>query len=91
MKTIKVEVISVSPPCARCKKTEENTKKAAAKLANEGIKIEVIKINVTSKETISKYGVLTSPVIAVNGVVKFMGKVSDARIIEKLAREGATN
>lgn len=87
MKAIKIEVIGVSPPCARCKKTEENAKKAAAKLANEGIKVEVVKLNVTAKETISKYGVLMTPAIAVNGVVKFMGKVLDPGVIERLLRK----
>ena len=55
MKEIKVEVIGVDPPCARCKKTEENAKKAAAKLAAEGVKVEIAKLDVTAKETISKY------------------------------------
>ena len=52
---VRVEVIGVSPPCQRCKKTEENARKAAAKLATEGIKVEVAKLDVTAKETISKY------------------------------------
>jgi len=85
--SIKVEVISVSPPCPRCKKTEENARKAAAKLEIEGIKVEVAKLDVTAKETISKYGVLMSPAIAVNGTVKIMGKVPDVGVIEKLLRK----
>jgi len=84
---LKVEVIGVSPPCTRCKKTEENARKAAAKLATEGIKVEVAKLDVTAKETISKYGVLMSPAIAINGRVRIMGKVPDASFIEKLLHE----
>lgn len=91
LKNVKVEVIGVSPPCPRCKKTEENAKKAAAKLADEGIEVEVLKLNITAKETISKYGVLMSPAIAINGVVKLMGKVPDPRVIERLVREGVTD
>lgn len=87
---IKVEVIGVSPPCPRCKKTEENAKKAAEKLATEGIKVEIAKLNVAAKETISKYGVIASPAIAVNGVVKIMGKVPDAGVIERLIRKSIT-
>ena len=86
-KNVKVEVIGVSPPCPRCKKTEENTRKAASKLSEEGINVEVVKLDITSKETISKYGVLMSPAIAINGVVKFMGKVLDVGVIERLLRE----
>ncbi len=84
---LKVEVIGVSPPCSRCKKTEENARKAAAKIAAEGVKVEITKLDVTSKETISKYGVVTPPAIAINGVVKLMGKELDAGVIEKLLRK----
>ncbi|MCW3982016.1 MAG: thioredoxin family protein [Candidatus Bathyarchaeota archaeon] len=87
MGDIKVEVVGVSPPCPRCKKTEENAKEAASKLVREGVKVEVVKLNITAKETISKYGVLMSPAIAVNGVVKIMGKVPDVGVIERLLRE----
>lgn len=87
MGDIKVEVIGVSPPCLRCKKTEENAKEAASKLVREGVKVEVVKLDITAKETISKYGVLMSPAIAVNGVVKIMGKVPDVGVIERLLRE----
>ena len=90
MKNVKVEVIGVNPPCARCKKTEENARKAASKLSEEGVEVEVAKLDITAKETIAKYGVLTSPAIAINGVVKVMGKVPDVGVIERLLREGIT-
>jgi len=84
---LKVEVTGVSPPCPRCKKTEENARKAAAKLAVEGVKVEITKLDVAAKETISKYGILVTPAIAINGVVKFMGKELDAGVIERLLRK----
>jgi small redox-active disulfide protein 2 len=87
---LKVEVIGVSPPCPRCKKTEENARKAVAKLDAEGVKVEIFKLDVTAKETISKYGVLASPAIAINGVVKIMGKVPDIGVIERLLRASVT-
>ena len=87
MKELKVEVIGVDPPCARCKKTEENARKAAVKLSNEGYKVEVVKLNITAKETIAKYGVLLSPAIAINSTVKIMGKVLDVGVIERLLRQ----
>ncbi|MCW4051768.1 MAG: thioredoxin family protein [Candidatus Bathyarchaeota archaeon] len=87
MKELKLEVIGVSPPCTRCKKTEENARKAASKLSSEEYKVEVTKLNMTAKETISKYGVLMSPAIAINGTVKIMGKVPDVGVIERLLRE----
>ena len=84
---LKVEVIGVNPPCPRCKKTEENARKAAAKLEAEGVKVEIVKMDVASKELISKYGIITPPAIAINGVVKLMGKELDVGIIEKLLRK----
>jgi hypothetical protein len=87
MKEIMVEVIGVDPPCPRCKQTEENARKAASKLVEEGVKVKVTKLSITAKETIAKYGVLMSPAIAINGVVKLMGKVPDVGVIERLLRE----
>jgi hypothetical protein len=87
MKKLIVEVIGVDPPCARCKKTEDNTRKAASKLAGEGYTVEVRKLDIAAKDTVAKYGVLMSPAVAVNGVVRFMGKVLDAGVIERLLRQ----
>lgn len=84
---LKVEVIGVNPPCPRCRQTEENAKKAAERLKAEGFEVEVIKLDITAKETISKYGVLMSPALAVNGVVKIMGKVPDVGVIERILRK----
>lgn len=86
MSVLKVEVIGVKPPCPRCKRTEENAKKAAIKLNEEGFKVEVHKLDIMAKETISKYGLVMSPAIAVNDVVKIMGKVPDAGVIERILR-----
>lgn len=90
MKEIMVEAIGVDPPCPRCKKTKENAKKAAAKIQSENVKVEITTLNVAAKETIAKYGVVTPPAIAINGVVKIMGKVPEVDVIEKLLREEIT-
>ena len=84
---LKVEVIGVNPPCPRCKQTEENAKKAADKLNQEGFDIEVNKLDVSSRDAISRYGVVMSPALAVNGVVKIMGKVPDPGVIERILRK----
>jgi hypothetical protein len=89
LKDIKVEVIGMNPPCPRCKKTEENARTAASKLIEEGVNVEVTKLDISAKDTISKYGVLMSPSIAINDVVKIMGKVPDARVVERLIRQNA--
>lgn len=87
MRKLKVEVIGVNPPCHRCKQTEENARKAAAKLREEGIDVEVSKLDISARETVSRYGVVMSPALAVNGVVKIMGKVLDPGVIERILRQ----
>ena len=84
---VKLDVIGVIPPCPRCKKTENNAINAAAKLFEDGITVLVNKLDITSKETISKYGIVASPAIAINGVVKIMGQVPSVAMIERVAKD----
>lgn len=86
MVEIKLEVIGVIPPCPRCKQTENNAINAAAKLNGEGITVLVNKLDITLKETISKYGIVSSPAIAINGVVKIMGQVPTVAMIERVIK-----
>jgi hypothetical protein len=87
LRMLKVEVLGVTPPCPRCEKTEENARKAAEKLREEGVEVEVAKLDISARDTISKYGVVMSPALAVNGVVRVMGKVPDVGLIELLLRK----
>jgi hypothetical protein len=86
MVEIKLDVIGVIPPCPRCKQTENNAINAAAKLNEEGVTVLVNKLDITSKETISKYGIVASPAIAINGVVKIMGQVPSVAMIERVIK-----
>lgn len=72
-----MEVLGVHPPCVRCRVTEENARKAASNVAEDGMEVEVVKPNIPSRETVSRFGALASPAIAINGVVRIMGKVPD--------------
>lgn len=86
MVDIRLDVIGVNPPCPRCKQTEKNAINTTAKLNEEGITILVNKLDITSKETISRYGIVASPAIAVNGVVKIMGQVPSVAMIERVIK-----
>lgn len=86
-KTVQIEVLGPHPPCARCTTVFKNAEKAASAVKPEGIEASVKKLNIMSRETISKYGVLTSPALALNGTVKVMGRIPDAKEVEKLIRE----
>jgi hypothetical protein len=84
---IKLEIIGVEPACYRCKETKENTDKAAAKLRKEGHEVNVTKLNVMDKSTMEKYGLVRTPALAINGVIKIMGKVPDPGVIERIIRK----
>jgi hypothetical protein len=87
MKEVKVEVIGPEPACIRCQTAKKVVEKAAEKLEQLGITVKVEKANIISKEVVRKYGVLVSPAIAINGVVKIMGRVPSEEEIERLMRE----
>lgn len=82
-----VECLGLVPPCKRCKKLEENALRVAENLRAEGINVETIKWDVMSDEVTEKYGILMSPAVVVNGVVKYNGKLPDSRVIERIIRE----
>ncbi|MEM3048448.1 MAG: thioredoxin family protein [Candidatus Bathyarchaeia archaeon] len=82
-----IEVIGVEPPCKRCTATYKNTEEAASKLKSEGIEVMINKLNISSKETISKYGVILSPALAVNGKVRVAGRIPSPEEIVKIVKE----
>jgi hypothetical protein len=87
MKEVKVEVLGPEPPCMRCQAAKKVAEKVAEKLKQTEISVKVEKANIMSKDIVSKYGVLVSPAIAINGVVKFMGRVPNESEVEKTIRE----
>ncbi|MBX5328830.1 MAG: thioredoxin family protein [Candidatus Bathyarchaeota archaeon] len=89
MKEVKVEVIGPEPPCMRCQAAKKAVEKAAERLKQSEIRVEIQKANVMSKEIVGKYGVLVSPAIAINNIVKIMGRVPKEDEIERLIREAA--
>lgn len=81
-----VEVVGVEPPCNKCKATLKNVEEVASKIRAEGINIRVSKLNMASEDVIAKYGVLVSPSLVVNGVVKVVGRVPDKKEVERILR-----
>lgn len=65
---MKIEILGMG--CQKCNDLYENAKAAASEL---GIEAEFIKVQ--DIKEIMKYGVMTTPALAVDGVVKFSGKV----------------
>ena len=65
--------------CPKCKKLAENAEAAAKAL---GIEYTIEKI--TDINEIMKFGVMMTPALAVDGVVKVVGKVPDAEAIKAM-------
>ena len=84
---IQVDIIGVEPACYRCKETKENADKVALKLQKEGVDVTVSKLNVMERSTMERFGVVRTPALVVNGVIKIMGKVPDPGVIERIIRQ----
>lgn len=89
MKEVSVEVIGVEPPCPRCNAAMRIVERVVSKLGSDLKNVKVCKLNIASREVVQRYGVLLSPALAVNGVVKVMGRVPSVEEVENLLREAA--
>ena len=88
-KKVHVEVIGVNPPCKRCDATWKNAEKAASAVKSEDIEVTMKKLDILSKEVLSRYGTVMSPAVALDGAVRTMGRIPDVKEIEALLREVA--
>lgn len=88
--SITLEIIGPEPPCRRCKETYENAKKAAEKLESEGFDVDVSKLNSVDRDTIKRFGVVRTPALAVNGVLRIAGKVLDHGVIMRIVKREET-
>jgi small redox-active disulfide protein 2 len=76
---MKIEVLGTG--CSRCKQLHENTMQAviAARVDADVVKVEDIK-------EIMRYGVMSTPALVIDGVVKTVGKVPSVDEIKKLLK-----
>lgn len=73
----KIQILGTG--CPKCKKLAENAEAAASSL---GIEFEIEKI--TDIKEIMKFGVMITPAMAVDGVVKIVGKVPPSEDIMEI-------
>ena len=78
----KIEILGTG--CPKCNKLEELSKQAADEM---GITYEISKVKEINK--IMEYGVMITPALAVNGVVKSSGKLPSIDEIKKLIADNA--
>ena len=79
---MKKNIQILGPGCPKCQKLAEESEKAAKEL---GLDFEIVKV--TDLKEIMKYGVLTTPGLAVDGKVKAVGKVLDAQKIKEFLQD----
>lgn len=73
----KIQILGTG--CPKCKKLAENAETAAKEL---GVDYEMEKV--TDLNAIMAFGVMMTPALAVDGVVKVVGKVPEPADIKKL-------
>ena len=74
-----MKIVVLGTGCSKCKQLHENTMQAViqADVEADVAKVEDIK-------EIMRYGVMTTPALVIDGVVKSMGKVATVAEIRKL-------
>lgn len=73
---MKIQILGMG--CPKCKMLYENTKKA---VREKGIEVEVEKVEDIDK--ITGYGVMMTPALVIDGIVKTSGKIPSAEDIKK--------
>jgi len=77
---MKVQILGTG--CPRCRKLEANARKAIEEL---GIAAEVEKVQ--DIKEITKFGVMMTPALAINGKVKSTGEIASVEKIKKWLQE----
>lgn len=68
-----IEVLGPEPPCYRCITTLAIVKTAAAELQLENC--EIYRLNAYDKSTITKYGLVITPAVAIDGRIVVFGRI----------------
>ena len=69
----------LGPGCPRCQKLTEVTQEAAAEL---GLECNIVKV--TDIQKITSYGIMMTPALVVDGVVKSTGKIPSVEEIKSM-------
>jgi len=80
LKIMKIEVFGTG--CAKCKRLERNVIEA---LDQAGVKAEVVKIE--DIDAITDRGIMVTPALAIDGMLRFMGKVPPVGELVEMLKE----
>ncbi len=76
---MKIQILGAG--CPKCRQTEANAKEA---VKNLGVTAEIDKV--TDINQIVEFGVTATPALAVDGEVKFIGKIPTVKEIEEVLK-----
>lgn len=77
---IEVKVFGAEPPCVKCKQSEQEARKAAAKFPGQ---VTVEKLSALSPEGV-QFGFVMTPAVVVNGRVVSQGRVPQEAELERI-------
>jgi len=77
---MKIQILGIG--CPKCKQTEANAREA---IKNLGLDAEIEKI--TDVDKITDFGIMATPGLAVDGNVKFSGKIPTVAEIEHALKQ----
>lgn len=71
---ITIKIFGTTPPCAKCKRAEQEAQKAASRFPGQ---VDVLKLDALGPEA-DKYGMMVTPTVVVNDQVVGSGKIVSA-------------
>ena len=80
---LQIKVFGTTPPCANCKRAEQQAEKAAAEFPG---RVEVVKLDALGPEA-ARYGLMVTPVTVVGDRVIGTGKVLPAAQLVSIIKQ----
>jgi hypothetical protein len=80
---LQIKVFGTTPPCANCKRAEQQATKAADEFPGQ---VEVVKLDALGPEA-AQYGLMVTPMVVVGDRVVATGKVVPAARLVPVIRE----
>ena len=80
---LQIKVFGTTPPCANCKRAEEQALKAAAEFPDQ---VEVVKLDALGPEA-EAYGIMSTPLVVVGDEVVGRGRVVPARALADIVKQ----
>jgi thiol-disulfide isomerase/thioredoxin len=80
---LEIQVFGTTPPCANCKRAEQQAEKAAAEFPG---RVTVVKRDALGPEAV-RYGLMVTPVVVVGDQIVGTGKVVPAAKLVPIIKE----